>query len=108
MNDSTEDDAAGGDEHDFGRDEPTTVETERGAVRASERVFASVSGPLDAATDALERVEDALARIAPARRPAFLRALILRLRRMGDLFHDVARDHEALLRLEEQRKDDDP
>lgn len=96
----------GGAGDEFGREEPTKVESQRAVARVEGRAFAAISDSLDAAEVALERVETQLARVAPARRLVFLRALILRLGQAGDAFHELRRDYQALLRLEEARKDE--
>ena len=93
---------------EFRSEEPTKVESQRAIARVEGRAFAAISDSLDAAEAALERVETQLARVAPARRLVFLRALILRLGQAGDAFHELRRDYQALLRLEEQRKDEQP
>jgi hypothetical protein len=99
-----------GDDADFGPEEPTKAESQSGAIRAEAKLYGAVCDPLDLATDALGNIEDSLERVASTRRRPFLRSVIQRLRRMGDAFHESARDFEALERLyaaEEAKEDDE-
>jgi hypothetical protein len=91
----------GGDDPNFGSEDVTRIESQLGVVRSDGRVFNEIAAALDASTAALGRIEDALGRISPARRPQFVRSVILKLGRLGDCAYGLRHVFLEMTRADE-------